>query len=80
MEAAKVEEAFLQEKGEGEMKDKRKHVTGADQVATTPMGMAMATKGTTTRDAQDDDPQYRNAASHEKRRCLQDTGKEREKR
>ena len=40
MEAAKVEEAFLQGKGEGEMKDKRKHVTGADQVATTPMGPA----------------------------------------
>ena len=30
MEAAKVEEAFLQEKGKGETKDKGRHVTDID--------------------------------------------------
>ena len=80
MEAAKAEEAFLQEKGEGETKDRRRHVTDIDPVVTTPMGMATAMTETTTRDEQDDDPQHRDATYPMTRRCLQDTGREREKR
>ena len=43
------------------------------------MGMATVTTGTTTRDEQEDDPQYRDATLPGTRRCLQDTGREREK-
>ena len=80
MEAAKAEEAFLQEKGEGKTKDRRKHMTDIDPVVTTPMGMATATVETTTRDEQGDDPQYRDSTYPVTRRCLQAIGGEREKR
>ena len=49
-------------------------------VVTTPMGMATATVEMTTRDEQDDDPQYWKTTLPEQRRCLQDIGREREKR
>ena len=63
MEAAKAEEAFLQEKGEGRTKVRRRHVTDIDPVVTTPMGMAMATMETMTRGEQADDPLCRDATS-----------------
>ena len=78
MEAAKAEEAFLQAREEERMMDRRKHVASADKVATTPMRMATVKMETTTREEQDDDPRYRNATFHEKRRCLLDIGRERE--
>ena len=80
MEAAKAEEAFLQAREEEQMKDKRNHVTDIDPVGTTPTGRATATTEMKTRDEQDDDPQCRDATSPETRRCLQDTGRERERR
>ena len=80
MEAAKAEEAFLQERGEGKTKVRKRHGTDLDPVMTTPMGMAAATVGTTTRDEQDDDPQRLDATHPATRRCLQDIGEEKEKR
>ena len=50
MEAVKAEETFLQEKGEEKTKDRRKHMTDIDPVVTTPMGTAIATVETTTRE------------------------------
>ena len=73
MEAAKAEEAFLQEKGEEKTMDSRRRVTGTDPVGTIPMGMA-------THDEQDDAPQRQDATYPVTRRCVQAIGGEKEKR
>ena len=52
MEAAKAEEASLQEKGEGETKDKRRITISLGPMVTTPMGDG---------DEYDDDPKHRDA-------------------
>ena len=57
MEAAKAGEAFLPGKEEGKTKARKEHVTGLDQVTTTPMGTAGVMTETTTRDEREDDPQ-----------------------
>ena len=53
MEVAVAQEAFLQEREEGEMTFKRRRLTSIDPEGMTPTGTAMEVATTTTRDEQD---------------------------
>ena len=80
MEVAKAGEAFLQEKGEGEKKPRKRHGTNLDQVTTTPMGTAGAIMGTTIREERGGDLQRPDETHPATRRCRRDIGEGREKR
>ena len=78
MEAAMTEEAFLQEKGEVDMMDRRRRVTSTGLEGTTPTGTVMAV-ATTTRDEQVADPPCQDATLTKKERCSLGAGRVRGK-
>ena len=74
-----AEEAFLQEKDEGEMKVKRRRATNIDLEEMPLTGTAMVVAVTTTRDEQDEGQPHQDAIFMMTERCSQGAGREEEK-